>query len=101
MSALRDRQSEFAINVAYLLFYAYSLGYEVTFGDAWARDGHVAGSQHYKRLAIDLNLFRRNVFLPTTEAHQELGEYWERLSPFCRWGGKFKRKDGNHYEMIV
>jgi hypothetical protein len=26
-----------------------------------------------------------------------LGEYWEGLDIMCTWGGRFKRKDGNHY----
>ena len=84
--------------VADLICYATSLGFELTFGDAYAKTGHSAKSFHYKRLAIDLNLFNEDgVYLETTDAHQPLGEYWESLDPLCTWGGRFKRPDGNHY----
>ena len=43
--------------VALLILFAYEKGYELSFGDAFATDGHIEDSLHYKRLAIDLNLF--------------------------------------------
>ena len=81
--------------VADLIIFAYSLGYEITMGDAFATTGHKVGSFHYKRLAIDLNLFKDGVYLETTEAHRPLGIYWE--SRDGTWGGRFK--DGNHYSL--
>ena len=63
---LRKKQSEFVRAVALLIFYAHQQGYEITFGDAWARDGHKKNSFHYKRLAIDLNLFRDDKYLDET-----------------------------------
>ena len=91
--SLRNQQSVFVRKVADLITYAYSLGYELTFGDAWAHDGHKEGSFHYKRLAIDLNLFKDGKYLPSTKDHQTLGEYWESMGG--TWGGRFR--DGNHY----
>ena len=82
--------------VALLIFYAYEIGYEVTFGDAWAQheDGHhIQGSFHYKRLAIDLNLFKDGVYLSSTESHRPLGEFWKSIGG--SWGGDWN--DGNHY----
>jgi len=35
--------------------------------------------------------------LGDTEAHRELGEWWEKQHPQARWGGRFK--DGNHYSF--
>jgi hypothetical protein len=52
---LRQKQSKFVKMVALLILYTYELGYEITFGDAWAKKGHKKGSFHYQRLAIDLN----------------------------------------------
>jgi len=95
MSSLRERQSEFVFNVARLIDFAYAQGYELTFGDAWARDGHRPGSFHYKRLAIDLNLFRNGEYLTSTEDHLPLGVFWESLGG--TWGGRFSNPDGNHY----
>jgi hypothetical protein len=57
-----------------------------------------ANSNHKRRLAIDLNLFKDGKFLGTTEDHKMFGLYWESLHEKCRWGGRFK--DGNHYEFV-
>jgi len=121
---VRTLQSIFVSNIAILIRYAYSLGYELTFGDAY-RDPLLAkinsgeygliekatnvikwlarrgskNSLHCRRLAIDLNLFRDCKYLSTTEAHRELGRYWESLNGYNRWGGRFN--DGNHYEMTL
>jgi len=92
---LRQRQSKFAKMVALLILYAYEMGYEVTFGDAYAHDGHIAKSFHYKRLAIDLNLFKKGRFLTKTEDHEPLGLFWESMGG--SWGGRWK--DGNHYSL--
>jgi hypothetical protein len=91
---LREKQSRFVLMTADLIRFADSAGYELTFGDAWAKTGHMDGSKHYDRLAIDLNLFLYGRFLTDTNDHYPLGEYWESLGG--RWGGRWN--DGNHYE---
>ena len=90
--------------------YAEMPGYEFTDGDAY-RDHRVHGapgekkaygapnSKHKQRLARDYNLFINGVYQETTEAHRPLGEKWESMHPLCRWGGNFRRPDGNHYEF--
>ncbi|URG13016.1 hypothetical protein B2_23 [Stenotrophomonas phage B2] len=92
--------------VGQLIDFAYSRGYELSFGDAY-RDPRVHGamgvkgsysaarSTHKNRLAVDFNLFKDGVFLTRTEDHKELGEYWESLGG--TWGGRFN--DGNHYSI--
>ena len=92
--------------VSQLIVWAYSNGYELTFGDAY-RDPRLHGelgirkgygrskSLHKKRLAIDLNLFRNGIYMTETEDHRPLGEYWESLGG--SWGGRFN--DGNHYSL--
>lgn len=107
---LREKQSLFAVAVAGLITEATSRGYSVTLGDAY-RDPRVFGpigerkgygesrSAHKQRLAIDLNLFKDGKFLPDTESHRELGEWWEKAhAPHARWGGRWQ--DGNHYSFI-
>jgi len=94
---LREKQSKFAKMVPLLILFAYEKGYEVTLGDAWAKTGHCRGSFHYKRLAIDLNLFKDGKYLRNTKDHEPLGLFWESLDPECTWGGRFKPPDGNHY----
>lgn len=107
--SLVQKQDEFAGMVALLIQQARSLGYQVSLGEAWrtpeqATANAVTGkgtrdSLHISRLAIDLNLFRNGVYLQATGDHRELGEWWENLDPRCRWGGRFKRPDGNHYSF--
>ena len=92
--------------VADLIIKAYELGYEVTLGDAY-RDPRLHGavgekkgyghskSCHKIRLAIDLNLFKGNKFLSTSDDHKPLGEWWEAQGG--TWGGRFN--DGNHYSL--
>lgn len=98
---LRQKQSLFVRLIGKLIEFAEQEGYELTFGPAYdppeSNSGRSPGSLHRSRLAIDLNLFKNNKFLETTEDHKVLGEYWERLHPLCRWGGRFE--DGNHYSL--
>jgi len=81
--------------IALLIQFAYQQGYEITFGDAWANSGHKQDSNHYIRLAIDLNLFKNGSYLTSTKSHELLGLFWESIGG-C-WGGRFK--DGNHYSL--
>ena len=109
---LGEAQREFTICVAKLIIYSYEQGFELTLGDAY-RDPRAFGatgvkkgygrseSNHKRRLAIDLNLFREEKYLADTESHKSLGEWWEALGaevglPLV-WGGRFS--DGNHYSM--
>lgn len=106
METLRQQQTRFAKMVPRLIDKAFSLGYEVTLGDAY-RDPRVHGdmgvrksyshprSAHKIRLAIDLNLFRDGEYLEGSEAHMQLGEFWESIGG--TWGGRFG--DGNHYSL--
>lgn len=94
--SLRRKQSEFAHAVALLIIYAYQQGYEITFGEAYSYpedEHHIDNSFHYKRLAIDLNLFKDGKYLSETEDHKPLGVFWKSLGG--TWGGDFR--DGNHY----
>lgn len=106
MSNIGPLQRKLPPMIAKLIQWAYSNGYELTFGDAY-RDPRLFGevgksmgygaasSCHKLRLAVDLNLFKDGVFQTTTDAHRPLGEYWESLGG--TWGGRFN--DGNHYSL--
>ncbi len=96
---LREKQSLFAKLIAHLITWAFQQGYEITVGDFAAVDGHRTHSCHYLRLAADLNLFIKGVYQTSSEAHAPLGAYWKTLSPLCKWGGDFKKPDGNHYSL--
>lgn len=104
---LREKQSKFARMVAELIQHATSLGYDITFGEAYrtpeqadlnAKKGTgIRNSLHTMRLAIDLNLYKNGVWLTKSEDHKPLGLFWEGLGG--SWGGRFKRVDGNHYSL--
>ena len=96
---LRQKQSMFARLICELIPFIFNEGYEVTLGDAFAKSGHCKNSNHYIRLAIDLNLFKDGKYLTDTESHKPFGEYWESLHPLCAWGGRFSNPDGNHYSL--
>lgn len=107
---LRKKQSRFAKCIGQLINYAYSQGYELTFGDAF-RDNRVFGefgqkksyshknSVHKIRLAVDFNLFVDGKFIQNGDhpVYQELGEYWKTLDSEARWGGDFN--DANHFSF--
>jgi hypothetical protein len=100
-------QSQFAKNAALLILKMNEPPYSCTLGEAWrppemaaiyAKDGRgTKNSLHCKRLAIDLNLFADGQYMTSDAAHKPFGEWWESLSPFNRWGGRWG--DGNHYEQ--
>jgi hypothetical protein len=102
-------QEEFAQQVANLIKKAGSLGYGVTFGEAWrspeqakanaANGSGIANSLHTERLAIDLNLFKDGRYITDSEGHTDLGAWWKSLGPMYRWGGDFRKKDFNHYSI--
>ncbi len=96
--SLSKRQRIFTLMVADLIGYAYSRGYELTFGHAW-RDretqrrlvelglSKTMDSKHCQRLAVDFNLFIDGRYVTDKEAYRPLGEKWEALGG--RWGGRF------------
>ena len=103
---LGQKQEKFMRMLPRLIDKAHELGFEIRGGDLF-RDprshgamgvkgvyGH-ANSCHKLKLAIDLNLFKDNAFLTTTEAHRPLGEWWEAQGG--TWGGRFN--DANHYSL--
>lgn len=106
---LTEIQQSFTRDLELLFKYIHDKGYGFTLGESWrspeqaeiyVKSGKgIKNSLHTKRLAIDLNLFNdKNEFLTETKDHEQFGKYWESLHPANRWGGRFSRPDGNHYE---
>ena len=102
---LRQKQSKFVLMVSALIDFAYTNGYELTFGETYrtpeqaalnAKTGKgIAKSLHTQRLAIDLNLFKGGKYLTSSTSHRPLGEFWESIGG--TWGGRWN--DGNHYSL--
>lgn len=105
---LGQAQKKFTYKIALLILCAYAYGYELTFGEVYespdeSNPEHLRTGQHPKRLAADLNLFKNGIYLTQTEDYQALGVFWKMLSEpglQCRWGGDFKKLDGNHFEAM-
>lgn len=105
---LGEKQELFARLFCAHVVWLYERGYAVRLGDVFASAGHRAGSNHYIKLAGDINLFRGGVFLTATLDHQESGDMWESRHELCRWGGNWDKDeiagepgedDGNHYSL--
>lgn len=102
--SLRKDRCDFTRCLAYLVLYAYEIGYECNFDEGMDRktvkdptSDHKAHSNHDVGLAQDINLFKNGVWLTKTEDHALLGAKWKTLHPLARWGGDFG--DGNHYSF--
>lgn len=124
---LRTKQSIFVFNIAKLITFVYSKGYELTFGEAfrtpyqqaeYVRTGlsKTNESRHLIRMGIDFNVFKDGVLLfqnPATKI-QELkdflvvGDFWLTLNTDNVWGGDWNRnhsvldetfRDPYHFEM--
>ena len=110
MITLGQKQRLFVRLQTEWLAWAHEQGYEFTTGDghrnkkAFGKMGEKGpyghrNSCHKLKLAHDWNLFINGVYQTTTEAHRPLGEKWESMHELCRWGGRFRRPDGNHYSI--
>lgn len=112
---LQQKQAQFSQLAAKLITHAKVMGYEVTLGEAYRtpeqasfqipmkwNEAHgigISNSLHILRLAIDINLFKDGKYLGESSAYKPLGEWWEKQCTLCRWGGRFKRADGNHFSI--
>ena len=106
---LGQQQRRFLPLIAKLIDWAYANGYELTAGELYrtpeqaamnaASGAGISNSLHTIRLAIDVNLFHDGVYLKDSADYKPLGDYWKTLDPDCRWGGNFKRADGNHFSL--
>jgi hypothetical protein len=107
---LLEKQFQFSKLFCILLNKAFELGFNVTISEVERPDFTAKkykelgigseSSLHRIKLAADINLFKGKTYLPKTEDHKTLGEFWESLSTKeykCTWGGRFG--DGNHYSI--
>lgn len=109
-TSIWEAQVLFARLLPRLIDRAFDAGFFVSVGECWRHPAAVdylvkyklgtRTSLHQDKLAVDLNLFTaERDYLYTTEDHRPLGEWWETAHPLCRWGGRFRRADGNHYSL--
>lgn len=94
---LGEKQELFSRLLPVLMQYMFANGYDIRMGAVERHTGGHEKSLHKVRLAADINLFYKGVYLTTTEEHEQFGIFWEGLHELCRWGGRFD--DGNHYSI--
>jgi len=106
---LGRKQELFAQLFAEHILWLIERGYAVRLGDVLAHDGHREGSNHYLKLAGDINLFMEGEYLTKTMDHVESGTMWESRHDLCMWGGNWDKDDhpgepgeddGNHYSLL-
>lgn len=114
--SLGDKQRRFALRVSEWLTWVYAQGLAVTFGEAYrtpeqarlnaASGKGISNSLHTQRLALDVNLFRRNAageweWLSAGSEPEWLlvGQRWESMGSDHAWGGRFSRPDANHISI--
>ena len=95
---LSSKQQEFTRCIGLLITYATKQGYGLTFGDAFATTGHMKNSNHYKRLAVDFNLFIDGEYIVSSEhkAWGDLHGQWESLS---KHSSPLILDDSNHFSF--
>lgn len=109
---LAQQQMVFAANVGKLIQHIFHEGYSCTLGEVlrteeqasiYAKEGKgIKDSLHCKKLAIDINLFSNTgEYLTQSHEYELFGSFWESLNPLNKWGGRWKRGDGNHFEMDI
>lgn len=104
-----QQQTTFSLNVSKLIAHIYEQGYAVTFGDAYrsqeqanidaAKGIGIKNSLHCQRLAIDLNLFKDDIYITDPASYKQFATYWESLNSANRSGINFPRGDANHFQM--
>lgn len=109
---LLSAQKLFASRLSDFILLLEVMHYEITLGEAWrpqemadfyASQGRgISNSNHLRKLAVDLNLFKDGKFLTSKEELTEAGELWESLSTdelVNAWGGRFQQVDANHFSV--
>jgi len=118
--SLLNEQFAFTHDVSKLFHFIWANGFEFSIGevmrpqemqDIYVRTGRskTEKSQHLKKLAIDLNIFKDGV-LATVDQIKPIGKYWESLAEVNRWGGSWRGLveagkstfiDSPHFERFV
>jgi hypothetical protein len=126
-SGLGSAQEQFSRDLADLIQYADSLGYNIRMGEVYrTREQQVwylnhglsktMNSWHRKKLAVDINLFLNGRYLSDGDAYAILGRFWQSKNEEhfnegleYRWGGSWGRpadtwrdsgfKDIYHFEI--
>ena len=111
--SLVNEQAAFLLDASRLIQKATQMGFVVTGGELYrtaeqqaiyVKNGRskTMNSNHLKRLAIDLNVFKDGKLCFDIAVLKPLGDYWEQMNPKNSWGGNWSGfKDVPHFERRV
>jgi len=111
--SLVNEQWAFVKDLAKLILKAEEMGFMLTGGELQRpiemqelyikrKKSMTMRSNHLRRLAQDYNIFHNNTLCYDKAKLKPLGDYWESLHPYNRWGGNFKSiLDTPHFERHV
>ncbi len=111
--SLGKEQEKFMKDVQKLLSFIHSLGFDIRGGELfrtaeqqkiYVKDGksETFNSNHLKKCAIDLFIFKDGTWIKSKSMLQKIGDFWESLNTKNRWGGNYKSfYDGVHFERRV
>ncbi len=101
-----SKREQFAYDITKLIQHCFFCGYTVTLGEAFrtneqqelhrkAGRSQVKVSQHQKRLAMDLHIWKPPRYKKEIgkDEWEAIGAYWLELSPKNEWGGNWKSID--------
>lgn len=108
---LGEKQEKFSKNVAKLFNFILENGYQIRIGECqrtveqqkiYFKQGKskTMNSNHLKKLAIDLFIFKNGEWFISKSQLQKIGDFWESLDKNNRWGGNFiSFVDCPHFEL--
>ena len=95
---LSERRRIFSRNIALLILYGHGIGLECAIDDA-KRPRTNNYSLHPDGLAVDLVMYKNGVYQRNPGPYQPLGDFWLSLHQDNEWGGRWAKRDANHFEM--
>lgn len=108
---LGEKQEIFTLNISRLIEFATKKGYKCRIREVQRTPEQQAiyiktgksktkQSKHLDSLAADIYFTKQGQILENKSQLQELGDYWESLSPHNSWGGNWSNFiDCPHFEM--
>jgi hypothetical protein len=97
-----SKREQFARDISKLIIYCTNMGYGVTkdwaYRPQWVQDSYIVEgkskakiSYHTKRQAEDINIWDADTGANpiSDEEWIMMGEYWESLSKYNKWGGRY------------
>ena len=94
MSKLGAKQEDFTLMLAKLIVWSYEQNYRIRMGDVFAKTGHKENSNHYLKLAADLNVYKPGATEQDMEAHKRMHNTWDQMG-----GAPRIAEDMNHYSV--